>query len=57
MLCDFPYEWRQYMVKGKVRTFRDDTPKEIIEQAKKINEKAIKYEGEPYFHFLGDSNN
>ena len=48
MLCSFPYEWTQYMVEGKVRTF--------IKEAKKINEKALKYEGKPYFHFLGDNN-
>lgn len=56
MLCSFPYEWTQYMVEGKVRTFIKETPKDIIKEAKKINEKALKYEGKPYFHFLGDNN-
>ena len=39
------------MISGRVRTFRTDTPKEIIEKAKEINAKAIKYEGKPYFFF------
>lgn len=51
MLCSFPYEWRQYMVEGKVRTFCAETPKEIIEKAKEINAKSLEYEGKPYFFF------
>lgn len=51
MLCSFPYEWRQYMIKGKTLTFGPNTPKEILEEAKKINEASLKYEGKPYFSF------
>ena len=50
------HEWRQYMIKGKTLTFAPDTPKEIINEAKKINEASLEYEGKPYFHFLGDNN-
>ena len=35
MLVDYPYEWRAFFVEGKIRTFRSDTPAEIIEKAKK----------------------
>ena len=51
MLVDYPREWSKYMVDGKGRTFQSSTPKEIIQKAKAINEKAIKYEGKPYFNF------
>lgn len=51
MLVNYPYEWSRYMIEGKVRTFKTDTPKEILEEAKKINAKAIEYEGKPYFYF------
>ena len=51
MLIDYPYEWSKYMVDGEIRTFKPNTPKEIIEKAKQLNEKALKYEGRPYFNF------
>lgn len=52
MLVDYPYEWRRYMLEGKVRTFSSETPEDIIEKAKEINKKAIEYEGKPYFFFI-----
>lgn len=51
MFCSFPYEWRQHMIDGAVRTFKSNTPRDIIDQAKKINEKSLEYEGSPYFFF------
>lgn len=51
MLVDYPYEWGEYMLAGKIRTFSYTTPPEVIEKAKKINEKAIECEGKPYFFF------
>lgn len=51
MLVDYPYEWRKFFVEGKIRTFRVDTPKEIIEKAKSINEECLKYAGKEFFHF------
>lgn len=51
MFINYPYEWGKYMIKGKVRTFSPDTPKDIIEKAERINIKAIEYEGKPYFFF------
>ena len=51
MFVDYPYEWTKYMVEGKVRTFKRNTPDYIIEQAKKINTKSIKTEQTPYFFF------
>ena len=29
MLIDYPMEWRKYMIKGKTRTFSQNTPLEI----------------------------
>lgn len=51
MLIDYPYEWCHFMIKGKIRTFSKNTPKEIIEQAKKINKVTIQTAGRPYFFF------
>ncbi len=51
MLVDFPREWRKYFVDGKIRTFSADTPDEIIEKAKDINEKIMNYAGKEFFHF------
>lgn len=51
MLVDYPQEWRKYMVKGGTRLFSKNTPKDIIEKAKKINEKMIRIAGKPFFLF------
>jgi len=51
MLVDYPTEWEHFMINGKIRTFSKSTPKEIIEEAKKINEKAIRTGGKPFFFF------
>lgn len=51
MLVDYPREWNKYFVEGKILTLRVDTPKEIIEKAKSINEKCLKYAGKAFFHF------
>ena len=39
MLVDYPFEWNKYMVPGKVRTFKKETPADVLEKAKKINNK------------------
>ena len=36
MLVDYPFEWNKYMVPGKVRTFKKETPADVLEEAKKI---------------------
>lgn len=54
MFVNYPYEWRKYLLKDKVRTFSKDTPKEIIEEAKKINEASLELEEKLYFHFEGE---
>lgn len=54
MLIDYPLEWEKYMIIGNGRTFSKNTPAEIIEKAKKINEKALKYAGKPFFYFEND---
>lgn len=53
MLVDIPEEWRQYFLKNAphLRTFRKDTPQDIIEKAKMLNEKMIKLEGDPFYWF------
>ena len=51
MLIDYPYEWRKYLIKGKIRTFRADTPKDIVDKAKVINEHLAEHDIEPFFHF------
>lgn len=50
-MVDYPYEWWKYMVKGKIHTFKKDTPEEIIKKAKKMNESYSEMTGKPYFHF------
>lgn len=42
------------MINGKIRTFSKSTPKEIVEEAKKINEKLIRTAGRPFFFFEDD---
>ena len=54
MLVDYPMEWRHFMIKGKTRTFSKSTPKEIVEEAKKINEETIRTAGRPFFFFEDD---
>lgn len=51
MLVDYPFEWNKYMVPGKVRTFKKETPADVLEKAKKINKKIFKNTGENYFSF------
>ena len=51
MLVDYPYEWRNYMLRGKIRTFCSDTPKEIVDKAKIINEHLSEHNVKPYFYF------
>lgn len=51
MLIDFPYEWREFFIDGKIRTFSVNTPIDIIEKAKRINEECLKYAGKEFFHF------
>lgn len=51
MLIDYPMEWRKYMIKGKTRTFSENTPQEIVKKAKELNKKAIRDAGNPFFFF------
>lgn len=51
----YPFEWDKYMVDGKVRTFRADTPASIIRQAQKINEQSMEAKGKPHFFFEGQT--
>ncbi len=51
----YPFEWDKYMVDGKVRTFRADTPASIIRQAQKINERSMEVKGKPHFFFEGQT--
>lgn len=54
MLVDYPMEWEHFMINGKIRTFSKSTPKEIVEEAKKINKKTIRTAGKPFFFFESD---
>lgn len=51
MLIDYPYEWEKYMIDGKIRTFRADTPKGIVDKAKVINDHVAEVGCKPFFHF------
>ena len=55
MLVDYPYEWNKYMVPGKVRTFKKETPADVLEEAKKINKKIFNHTGKNYFFFEAQS--
>ena len=56
MLVDYPKEWGKYFDRSKkqLRTFRKDTPAEIVEKAKEINKFIIEHAGKPFFHFEED---
>ena len=56
MLIDYPYEWHKYMIKGKIRTFRADTPKDIVDKAKVINDHVADVGCKPFFHFENEEN-
>ena len=51
MLVDYPREWNKYFVDGKIMTFSADTPNEIVEKAKKVNDTMMRTAGKEYFHF------
>ena len=53
MLVMIPKGWEKYFLKNApyLRTFGKDTPIDIIEKAKAMNVKMMKYEGEPFYHF------
>ncbi len=53
-MVDYPYEWNNYMKPDRLRTFRIDTPPDIIKQAKKINENYFESAGVPFFYFEGE---
>lgn len=53
MLVDIPDEWRKYFT-SKPRTFKKDTPADIIEKAKKVNEKTMFCAGKPFYFFEED---
>lgn len=56
MVC-YPDEWHKYLITGKNRMFMKDTPAEIIEKAKEINEKVLKLTGKYYFSFESEAEN
>ena len=56
MLIDYPYEWHKYMLEGKIRTFRADTPKDIVDKAKVINDHVAAVGCKPFFHFENEEN-
>lgn len=51
MLVNYPLEWDKYIIPGSNRMFSNKTPEEIIEKAKVINEKMIRFAGRPFFTF------
>lgn len=51
MIVDYPYSWNNYMVAGKVRTFKKETPADVLKKAKKINKKIFENTGKNYFSF------
>ncbi len=51
MLVEYPKDWEKHMKKGKTRTFLPDTPKSIIEEAKKIDDRMLEYTGKHFFSF------
>lgn len=51
MLVNYPREWNQYLLDGKVRTFSKSTPKNIIEKAKDINKTTMQYGWKKFFSF------
>lgn len=53
MLVDIPIEWEKYLI-PKTRKFKKDTPADIIEKAKKVNEKTIFCAGKPFYFFEED---
>ena len=52
-MVSYPYEWNEFFDRSAkhLKTFRADTPQDIIDKAKVINEKCIKYSGKPLFYF------
>ena len=44
-------EWGKYMINGKVRTFKKDTPQEIIIKAKELNYLVKETSGRDFFFF------
>ena len=53
MLVDIPIEWEKYLIED-TRKFKKDTPPEIIEKAKKVNEKTMFCAGKPFYFFEED---
>ena len=56
MLVDYPDKWHEYFLQNapQLRTFRKDTPQEIVEKAKLINASTLKHAGKQFFHFEKD---
>lgn len=55
-MVDYPYEWVKYLIEDKVRTFKKDTPSDIVEKAKKINKSYSRSAGKNFFHFEAEEN-
>ncbi len=47
----YPDEWHDFMIHGKVRTFKKGTPADIIEKAKEINADVFSISGRNWFKF------
>jgi len=53
MLVDIPDEWKKYFT-SKRRTFKKDTPEDIIRKAKEVNKITLKSAGKPFYFFEED---
>ena len=54
MLVDIPEKWSEYFFhddEHEPKTFRKDTPKDIIDKAKELNKELIRLSGHTFFHF------
>lgn len=49
MLVDYPDEWRKYMTSPGNKIFKKDTPKEVIERARRTNEHLMKTCGMTFY--------
>ena len=47
----YPDEWDKYMYQNKIRTFKKNTPQEIIIKAKELNNLVKETSGRDFFFF------
>jgi len=55
MLVDYPREWDKYFVSETKMIFSKSTPRDIIEQAKRVNRHIFR-DTDKYFFFFEDEN-